>query len=156
MLAAIRAAMMGQNRQGEMTSSRSPDFSHWKYLLLLALVPVATMALLMTETGRKTMTWAVGVEDMAWVFPGMTVAAARPPVHGIVVTSVRSDSEAMDKGVTVGDSIVTIDGHDFGSLRQALAYLRHDRRPKMRLAIMHEHHLQRLELSRMEDGGYGG
>ena len=89
------------------------------------------------------------------LFPGFTAETAMLPVHGLVVTSLRSGSPAAAQGVAVGDDIVAIDGRAVETLDQARRYLHSDARPALLLDLVHDHERRQVRLMRKADGDDG-
>ena len=56
---------------------------------------------------------------LAGVIPGMTLDEAQPPQRGLVITSLRSGSEAQRDGIVVGDRVIAINLHPITSLGEA-------------------------------------
>lgn len=91
----------------------------------------------------------------AALFPGFTVETGYPPLHGLVVTSLRSGSPAATRGVAVGDIVVAIDGRAVETLDQARRYLHSDARPALLLDLVHDHRRRQVRLMRNADGNDG-
>ncbi len=71
------------------------------------------------------------------VLPGFTADAASRPGHGLVVTSLRSGSEAQSDGVAVGDRVLSIDNHRVETLDQAEQAIRKRRSEDVTLRLVH-------------------
>jgi S1-C subfamily serine protease len=91
----------------------------------------------------------------AGLFPGFTAEQAGGAAHGLVVTSLRSGSEAAQDGIEVGDAILAIDGRPIDTLDQARRYLREDRQPALSLDLVHQKQLRHLRLLRSVSGENG-
>lgn len=91
----------------------------------------------------------------AGMFPGFTAEQAGGAAHGLVVTSLRSGSEAAQDGIEVGDAILAIDGRPMDTLDQARRYLREDRQPALSLDLVHQKQLRHLRLLRSVSGENG-
>lgn len=119
-------------------------------LLLLGLVPIAAMILFTTHAGRAALDRLVDPAGRSDSLPGVTVENAVPPGRGLVVTSLRSGSEAAAAGIAVGDGVTAIDGRPIARLDQALGYLHKDRNRWIVLRIVHRGQARRVRLGRSE------
>lgn len=116
---------------------------------LLGIVPLGLVFLLaMHTTGWKAL--APGRQGPPHLLPGMTVEAAPVPRHGLIVTSLQSNSQAATTGIAVGDGISAIDGQFVATLDQAVRYLHNDRRATVVLRVIHNRRARAVTLERAE------
>jgi len=98
---------------------------------------------------------AGAIRQSAALLPGFTADNAPAPNIGLIVTSLETGSQAQRAGMHVGDAILSVDGRATRSLGQVGAYLRHDRRPEVDLAVLHGDTLRHVILMRDRDGDHG-
>jgi hypothetical protein len=91
----------------------------------------------------------------AALLPGFTADDAPSPGIGLIVTSLRSGSEAQRAGLRVGDAVLSVDGRAIRSLGQIGPYLRRDRNPRIDFAVLHGDALRHVILMRGQDGVHG-
>lgn len=115
---------------------------------LLPFAPVLASLLLLSHGGRAWLDRVTGRPEAAALLPGMTIENPPSRTGGPVVTSIRSGSEAAQGGMTVGDSIVALDGTPIFSLDQARLYLQKDRAGMVELSVVHGSHLRNVRLGR--------
>lgn len=89
------------------------------------------------------------------LIPGVTVEAAPNPGHGLVVTSLRSDSEAARAGIVVGDDLVAIDRRPLTNVRDLAGYLGRDPKSTIEIRVVHRDVARRVVLSRNRSGNHG-
>ncbi len=89
------------------------------------------------------------------IFPGFTVAQLPPPKHGLVVTSLRTDSEAEERGVAVGDQITAIEDQRVNTLQAAEMLLQKDPRDRISFHLLRNHHPVDVSLRRYKDASHG-
>lgn len=117
-------------------------------LALFVLVPVAAALLLFSYTGRARFARAAAHHRTAAMLPGITVETTPGKADGLVITSIRSDSQASLHGMAVGDSIVAIDGAPILTLAQAHSYLQKDKAGAVELRTVHGRQLRDIRLVR--------
>ncbi len=115
---------------------------------LLLLVPAAALLLFVSHTGRSWLDRIAAHHEAVAVLPGLT--AETLPLHGkgLVITSIRSDSQAASRGIAVGDSVVAIDGTPMFTLDQARRYLQKDKAETVNLRVVHGHQSRDVRLGR--------
>lgn len=125
-------------------------------LALIGITPLFVGAVLVvTPVGRSALgRWTAPVETKA-LLPGLTVEAIPRRGQGLVVTSLRSGSQAMASGIMVGDRIVAIDDHPVGTMDQTLGYMHKDGRRTIVLRLVRNHDSRRVELSRDRKASHG-
>ncbi|WP_159983175.1 MULTISPECIES: PDZ domain-containing protein [unclassified Novosphingobium] len=104
--------------------------------LLLLLVPAATMLFSVSHTGRTWFASFAGRFEARPLLPGMTIESAPWEPDRLVVTSIRSGSEAELKGITVGDTVLDMNGRPIFTLDQAARYLQQG--TVVRLSVSHQ------------------
>jgi S1-C subfamily serine protease len=82
------------------------------------------------------------------ILPGLTVANGQPADAGLIVTSIRSDSAAAQRGIYVGDDIVALDGTPVHSLDQASRYLLESPQQRVVLGLIHQNRMRQVTLDR--------
>jgi S1-C subfamily serine protease len=93
--------------------------------------------------------------DAVALLPGLTVENAPPPRTGLIVTSLRTGSEAAQTGIAVGDDIERLDGRPIDEIDDAIAYLRQDRNPAVLLRIEHGSQVRDVRLVRSGEARHG-
>lgn len=121
------------------------------WLVLFLLVPVGAIALVGSPVGKAWLDRMAIHPDAVKFLPGITAETVAPRGRGLVITSIRSDSQAAESGVVVGDVIVAIDNVHGLSLDQARDYLMHDTTDEVRLQIVHNRRVRDIWLSRDGD-----
>lgn len=106
----------------------------WPELLLMGAVLAALM--FHAHLGRALLNRLAGPAEAVAILPGLTIESARSAPARLVVTSVRSGSDAALGGVTAGDRVLAIDGRP-RTLVQARRYLQSDRAKTVRLRVAH-------------------
>jgi S1-C subfamily serine protease len=114
-------------------------------LLALSLCALIMSIIFFSHVRRNLGTSAVPHDH---ALPGVTLA---PTGHDFVVTSIRSDGEAAQEGVSVGDEIVAIDGKSFRSLDQVDAYLLKAHNKEIELELREGNQTQHVLLTLGED-----
>jgi membrane-associated protease RseP (regulator of RpoE activity) len=125
-----------------------PAGRHPGFVPLLLLSFTASAAMILGLAWKPGLNRAMGAPE-ASVFPGFTAEGGG---GGLVVTSLRSGSEAARDGLSVGDAVVAIDGRAIDTLDQARRYLHSDARPALLLDIDHGHQRRQIRLARGQDG----
>ena len=74
----------------------------------LAILPIAAMLLLVSRQGLALLDSFVAAPETAVLVPGITLEPDPPSADRLIVTSIRSDSQAAQRGIAVGDSVVAI------------------------------------------------
>jgi S1-C subfamily serine protease len=115
---------------------------------LFLLVPASAMLLLSSHSGHAWLVRIGGHTQTTAMLPGITVETAPRPTAGLVITSVRSDSQAAEQGIAVGDSIVAIDGIPIFTLAQANSYLQKDKARVVELWTLHGRRSRYVRLGR--------
>lgn len=80
------------------------------------------------------------------VLPGLTTEPLSPKTPGLVVTSVRDQSEAQRKGVTVGDDILSVNDVPAKSSKSRSYYLSKTTDGLLRLQLRHSAGLRTVVL----------
>lgn len=142
----IRDGAIARGRAG-----RGPD----GFVLILVLSFALSAMVILGWAWRSGINHVFSAQSGASLFPGFTAEQGGSTVRGLVVTSLRSGSEAAKDGMEVGDAIVTIDGRAMDTLDQARRYLREDRQPALSLDLMHQKQLRHLRLLRSASGDNG-
>lgn len=117
--------------------------------LSLFLAPIAFMLLLLSQVGSVWLDRGAARPAAAAILPGLTVEPA-PAMHRheLVITSIRSDSPAIDHGIAVGDTIVEIDDKPIFSLDQARRSLQKDKTGTVTLKVVHGTEFRDIRLVR--------
>ncbi len=123
---------------------RGPD----GFVLILILSFALSATVILGWAWRSGINHAFAAQTGASLFPGFTAETPSGAAHGLIVTSLRSGSEAAQFGMEVGDAIVAIDGRGIDTLDQARRYLRDDRHPEVYLDLVHQKQLRHLKLLR--------
>ncbi|MEN3748718.1 PDZ domain-containing protein [Sphingomonas sp. HF-S3] len=124
------------------------------FALIVALTVAVGIVLLLVWSGWVVPARSIDGQADA-LFPGFTAESSACPAGGLVVTSLRSDSEAAGDGIEVGDCIVAIDGRRIETLDQARRYLHNDAMPALSLDLVHDQHRRQLKLARNAGGAHG-
>lgn len=132
-------------------AGRGPD----GFVLILVLSFALSAMVILGWAWRSGINHVFSAQSGASLFPGFTAEQSSGAAHGLVVTSLRSGSEAAKDGMEVGDAIVAIDGKAMDSLDQARRYLRADRQPALSLDLVHQKQLRHLRLLRSASGDNG-
>lgn len=119
--------------------------------LILLLVPMAAMVVLDTREGRALLDRLTAHGEAITALPGLTLDTAPHAAAGLVVTSVRSDSQAARGGIVVGDAVVAIDRTPMVTLDQVRRYLQRDKAGSVDLRVMHGDRPRDIRLGR--EGG---
>ncbi|AXB79811.1 PDZ domain-containing protein [Novosphingobium sp. P6W] len=114
--------------------------------LLLLLVPAGTMLFSVSHTGRMWFASLAGRSEARSLLPGMTIEPAPWEPGRLVVTSIRSGSEAELKGIPVGDSVLDLNGRPIFTLEQAHRYLQQG--TVVRLSVSHQGRPRTIVLGR--------
>ena len=93
--------------------------------------------------------------NAAGIFPGFTVAQLPPPKHGLVVTSLRTDSEAEETGIAVGDEITAIGDKRVNSVEAAEILLLKDPSDPISFHLLRNHNPVDVSLRRYKEGSHG-
>jgi membrane-associated protease RseP (regulator of RpoE activity) len=133
------------------SATRGPD----GFVLILVLSFALSAMVILGWAWRSGINHVFAAQSGASLFPGFTAEQGAGAVHGLVVTSLRSGSEAAKDGMEVGDAILAIDGHAMDSLDQARRYLREDHHPDVYLDLVHQKQLRHLKLLRSASGDNG-
>ena len=80
------------------------------------------------------------------LLPGVTAEPLTPPAAGLVVTSVRYESEAQDEGVSVGDDILTVNDLPARAGKNRQFYLTKTSDGLLRLQLRHDHSVRTVVL----------
>lgn len=80
------------------------------------------------------------------LLPGVTAEPLAPPTAGLVVTSVRYESEAQDEGVSVGDHILTVNDLPARAGKNRQYYLTRTSDGLLRLQLRHDHSVRTVVL----------
>ncbi len=108
----------------------------------LLIVVVATLA-----AGLVATSLLMPPRRHAADLPGITTADGGAG-QGVLVTSVKSGSAADRAGISVGDTIVELDGQRITSHAAAL---RHDTEPMIDMQVAHNHAIRHVTLKQGED-----
>lgn len=103
------------------------------WVIVLLIISVGAL-LAPIHSGRSWLNPGTTTPKAAGIVPGVTLEVAR---GRLVVTSVRTHSQAAKQGVSVGDAVVAIDGRSMLTLEQAQRYLRQDRASTIRIRLVH-------------------
>lgn len=133
------------------SAGRGPD----GFVLILVLSFALSAMVILGWAWRSGINHVFSAQSGASLFPGFTAEQGAGAVHGLVVTSLRSGSEAAKDGMEVGDAIVKIDGRAMDTLDQARRYLREDHQPALSLDLVHQKQLRHLKLLRSASGDNG-
>jgi membrane-associated protease RseP (regulator of RpoE activity) len=125
------------------------------FVIMLVLSFALSGMVILGWAWRSGINHVFSAQSGASLFPGFTAEQGIAAAHGLVVTSLRSGSEAAKDGMEVGDAIVAIDGHAMDSLDQARRYLREDHQPALSLDLVHQKQLRHLRLLRSASGENG-
>lgn len=131
-------------------TGRSQRRARWlPWPAFLPFAPVVATLLLVSPHGRAWLDREMMRPKTAALLPGITVENPSPSTAGgLVITSIRSGSEAAQEGVTVGDSVVAIDGAMIFTLDQARDYLQKDKADIVELSVVHGSRLRDVRLGR--------
>ncbi|MEP9359697.1 PDZ domain-containing protein [Sphingomonas sp. KR3-1] len=132
-------------------AARGPD----GFVLILVLSFALSAVVILGWAWRSGINHFFSAQNGANLFPGFTAEQPGGTPHGLVVTSLRSGSEAAQDGVEVGDAILAIDGRATNTLDQARRYLRDDHQPALSLDLMHQKQLRHVRLLRSASGENG-
>jgi S1-C subfamily serine protease len=132
-------------------AGRGPD----GFVVMLVLSFALSAMVILGWAWRSGFNHVFTAQSGASLFPGFTAEPGGGAAHGLVITSLRSGSEAAQDGVEVGDAIVAIDGRPMDSLDQARRYLRDDHQPALSLDLVHQKQLRHLRLLRNASGENG-
>jgi S1-C subfamily serine protease len=120
--------------------------------LALLLVPLVAMLLLVSREGRALLDRLTARPEAVATLPGLTLD---PTPHraapGLVITSIRSESQAARRGIVVGDTVVAIDRTPVGTLDQVRRYLQRDKADSVDLRVMHDDRSRDVRLGREGD-----
>ncbi|WP_158511824.1 PDZ domain-containing protein [Novosphingobium sp. PP1Y] len=83
--------------------------------------------------------------------PGFTIARATPRSGGLVVTSVRTDSEAQALGMAAGDRLVAVDEKSVKSISDARRDVANAKGPRLHLDLVRDHIRRTLILQHKTD-----
>ncbi|WP_245829461.1 PDZ domain-containing protein [Novosphingobium mathurense] len=83
--------------------------------------------------------------------PGFTIARATPPARGLVITSVRTDSEAQALGIAAGDRLVAINDKSVRSVSDARRDLANAKGTRLHLDLVRDHIRRTLVLQHKAD-----
>ncbi|MDG2534111.1 PDZ domain-containing protein [Sphingomonas sp. HITSZ_GF] len=133
------------------SAGRRPD----GFVLILVLSFALSAMVILGWAWRSGIDHIFSAPSGASLFPGFTAEQGSGAVHGLVVTSLRSGSEAAKDGMEVGDAILAIDGHAIDTLDQARRYLHDDHQPALSLDLVHQKQLRHLRLMRSASGENG-
>lgn len=118
-------------------------------IFVLAVPLLALLFFLSTSPGRV---WLRSIDQDAVqersLLPGLTVEDTDPPGGGLIVTSLRSDSQAASRGLAVGDDIVGINGRPVHTVTEAAGLLARDHEPRFVIKVMHQQHAMFIPLDR--------
>ena len=117
-----------------MTRPQLRHTPHGKAVFLATVVFLIALALVLARAARKEI--SSPDEEMS-LFPGFTVDELPAPGHKLVVTSLKSGSEAQKNGVSVGDEVLAIDNHPAGSLDAAEQIMNRKRQAMIVLRLRH-------------------
>ncbi|MFS2110761.1 PDZ domain-containing protein [Sphingomonas sp. Sphisp140] len=125
------------------------------FVLILVLSFALSAMVILGWAWRSGVNHIFAAQTGASLFPGFTAETPGDAAHGLIVTSLRSGSEAALDGMEVGDAIVAIDGRNVDTLDQARRYLRDDHHPDVYLDLVHQKQLRHLKLLRTAGGENG-
>ncbi|WP_148649348.1 PDZ domain-containing protein [Novosphingobium barchaimii] len=114
--------------------------------LLLLLVPAGTMLFSDSHTGRMWFASLAGRSETRPFLPGMTIECAPWEPGRLVVTSIRSGRGPELKGITVGDTVLDLNGRPIFTLDQAHRYLQQG--TVVRLSVSHQGRARTILLGR--------
>lgn len=120
--------------------------------LALLLVPLGSMVLLVSRDGRALLDRLTTRPEAVAALPGLTLdPMPRPAASGLIITSVRSGSQAARRGIVVGDALVAVDHTPIITLDQVRRYLQRDKADSVDLRVMHGDQPREVRLGR--EGG---
>ncbi len=122
------------------------------HIWAIGLAPVALALVVLSMRGPIHVATSPAITSL---LPGMTVDAKLPPGTGLVVTSLRTGSEAEQDGVVVGDTVLAIERHPIKAVSDAEAVLHHDARDAVSVRLLHNHMPHDVVLHRDEGQGHG-
>jgi S1-C subfamily serine protease len=93
--------------------------------------------------------------NAASIFPGFTVAQLPLPQHGLVVTSLRTDSEAEESGIAVGDEVTAIEDQQVNTVEAAEILLLKDPHDPILFHLLRNHNPVDVSLRRYKEGSHG-
>lgn len=146
----IQEGAVSADARRDRAAARSDGF-----LLILVLSFALSAVIILGWAWRSGVNRVFAAQADATIFPGFTAETASGTARGLIVTSLRSGSEAAADGLQVGDAIVGIDGRSVDTLDQARRYLRRDHRPALSLDLVHEKQLRHVRLTRSTGGDDG-
>lgn len=117
------------------------------FVLIVGITPVAI--------GFRLLPASEDIGNASGVFLGFTVAQLSSPEPSLVITSLRSGSEAEQKGVAVGDRLLAIDRKPVDTVRSAETLLRRDTQDPIALQLVHNHQPIDISLSRDKERVHG-
>jgi len=127
----------------------------WPLLMLSALLLAAALLLFTTHAGRLSLGRIFGPPGVTMLIPGVTVEDAPLPAHGLIVTSLRSDSKAALEGVAVGDIVTAIDGRSVSTVVDLASYLRRHSNATVEIQVVRDNHVRRIMLLRTGGDRHG-
>ena len=107
---------------------------HGTAILRATVVILSGLALVVAREARQTMR---SPDEAILLFPGFTADELPRPGHGLVVTSLQSDSEAQMDGIAVGDEVLAIDNHSVRSLEEAEQRMNQNKQAVLALHLLH-------------------
>lgn len=87
--------------------------------------------------------------------PGITIESLLSPNPQIVVTSVRSESEAELAGIKAGNIIVAIDDHPVSTSGEVIDALDGENTRTVNVSIDDRHQIRAISLHRIQEPNYG-
>jgi len=104
------------------------------------------MLLSISHAGRAWFAAVAGRAEAPSPLPGLTIARAPSGPDRMVVTSIRSGSEAARKGLMVGDMVLDVNGRPIFTLDQARHYRQEG--AAVRLRVSHRGRPRDVQLGR--------
>jgi S1-C subfamily serine protease len=137
----------------QLISSRSPRLIIAAFFCAFILIGGVILAVLKHQS-------VPGSEDISngsGVFPGFTVSQIRDPDNdtALVITSLRTGSEAEQKGIAVGDRLLAINRKPVDTVYSAEALLGEDTHNQIALQLVHNRQPIDVSLSRDKERIHG-
>ncbi len=127
----------------------------WPLLMLSMLSLAVALLLFTTHAGRLSLGRIFGPPGATMLIPGVTVEDAPLPAHGLIVTSLRSDSKAASEGIAVGDIVTAIDGRSVSTVTDLASYLRRKSGSTVEIQVVRDNHVRRIMLLRTGGDSHG-
>jgi len=118
---------------------------------LLSFLIVAVLYVCFSWIGRASSSTA----EIETILPGLTLDKELSSEPGLVVTSVRYDSQAKQQGIAVGDEILSINGIPARPGERRSHYLANPGPRTIRLDLLHDGLLRTITLDLGQDNSHG-